>query len=120
MKIVQGDIYWIELEAPKDSEPGFCHPFVVIQNNVFNASRINTVVVCALTTNLRRSQAPGNVTLDKGEANLAKKSVVNISQVVIFNKSDLKRKIGSLSSKKTKKIIEGIKLLVEPFPDPRS
>ena len=67
MIIVQGDIYWVELGVPKGSEPGFCHPFVVIQNNVFNASRINTVVVCALTTNLKRSQAPGNVTLDKGE-----------------------------------------------------
>ena len=120
MKIMQGDIYWVELGAPKGSEPGYSHPHVIIQNNVFNASRINTVVVCALTTNLRWSQAPGNVTLDKGEANLAKKSVVNISQVLTINKSDLKHKIGSLSSKKTKKIIEGIKLLVEPFPDPRS
>lgn len=120
MIIVQGDIYWVELGAPRGSEPGFRHPHVVIQNNVFNASRINTVVVCALTTNLKRSQAPGNVTLNKGEANLAEKSVVNISQIVTVNKSDLKEKIGSLSSSKTKEIIAGIKLLVEPFPDPRT
>jgi mRNA interferase MazF len=92
----------------------------VIQNDVFNASRINTVVVCVLTTNLKRAQAPGNVTLSKGEANLTKKSVVNISQVVTVNKSDLKDKIGSLSSEKTKEIIEGIKLLVDTLPDPRS
>ncbi len=120
MKIIQGDIFWVALGPPKGSEPGFCHPFVVIQNNVFNASRINTVVACALTTNLRWSQAPGNVTLDKGEANLVKKSVVNISQIVTINKSDLKEKIGSLSSKKIEKIIEGMKLLIEPCPDPRS
>jgi len=109
--IRQGDIFWVNLGH---------HPHVVIQNDVFNASRINTVVVCALTTNLKRGQAPGNVTLNKGEANLSKKSVVNISQVVTVNKSDLKDKIGSLSSKRTKEIIEGIKLLVEPLPDPRS
>ena len=120
MKIMQGDIYWVELEAPKGSEPGFRHPHVVIQNNVFNVSRIHTVVVCVLTTNLRRSQAPGNVTFDKGEANLDKKSVANISQIVTINKSDIKEKIGSLSLKKTKKIIEGIKLLVEPLPAPHS
>ena len=117
---LKGDIYWVELGPPKGSESGYRHPFVVIQNNVFNASRINTVVICALTTNLKRSQAPGNVTLDKGEANLAKKSVVNISQILTIDKAVLKNKIGSLSSKKTNKIIEGIKLLVEPFPDPRS
>jgi mRNA interferase MazF len=118
--IRQGDIYWVNVGSPKGSEPGYRHPHVVIQNDVFNASLINTVVVCALTTNLRRAQAPGNITLNKGEANLSKKSVVNISQVVTVNKSDLKEKIGSLSSKRIKEIIEGIKLLVEPLPDPRS
>jgi len=120
MTIRQGDIYWVDLGSPKGSEPGFRHPHVVIQNHVFNASRINTVVVCALTTNLRRAQAPGNVTLNKGEANITKKSVVNISQIVTVNKSDLKDKLGSLSSERTKEIIEGIKLLVNPLPDPRS
>jgi mRNA interferase MazF len=118
--IRQGDIFWVNLGFPKGSEPGYRHPHVVIQNDVFNASRIDTVVVCALTTNLKRAQAPGNVTLNKGEANLAKKSVVNISQVVTVNKSDLKGKIGSLSSISTKEIIDGIKLLLEPLPDPRS
>lgn len=120
MTIKQGDIFWVKLRAPLGSEPGFCHPHVVIQNDVFNASRINTVVVCALTTNLRRAQAPGNITLSKGEANLFKKSVVNISQVFTVNKSELKEKIGSLSSERIKEIIEGIKLLVDPLPDPRS
>ena len=82
--------------------------------------RIGTVVVCALTSNLRRAQAPGNVTLNKGEANLDKRSVVNISQLVTVNKSDLSEKIGTLSTEKTNKILDGIKLLIEPLPDPRS
>lgn len=120
MTIRQGDIFWVNLERPRGSEPGFRHPHVVVQNDVFNASRIGTVVVCALTTNLKRANAPGNVMLNKGEANLTKKSVVNISQVVTVDKSDLIEKIGSLSPEWTNKIIEGIKLLVEPLPDPRS
>ena len=61
-----------------------------------------------------------NVTLNKGEANLEKKSVVNISQVVTVNKSDLTEKIGSLSPEKRAEIIDGIKLLVDPLPDPRT
>jgi mRNA interferase MazF len=118
--IKQGDIYWLKLRVPRGSEPGLRHPHVVVQNNVFNASRIDTVVVCALTSNLRRAQSPGNVTLNKGEANLEKRSVVNISQVVTVNKSDLSEKIGTLSPIKTKEIIDGIKLLIDPLPDPRS
>lgn len=119
MTIKQGDIYWIHLEAPRGSEPGFSHPHVVIQNDVFNASRINTVVVCALTSNLKRGQAPGNVTLEKGEANLKKKSAVNISQIVTVNKADLTEKIGSLSPEKNAKVLEGVKLLINLLPDPR-
>lgn len=113
MIIKQGDIYWIELGVPKGSEPGSRHPHVIIQNNVFNASRINTVVVCALTSNLKRAKAPGNVLLQEGEGNLKKASVVNISQIITVNKSDLVEKIGSLSNVTIEKIIEGVKLLVE-------
>lgn len=120
MKIKQGDIFWLKLRAPKGSVPGFRHPHVVVQNDVFNDSHINTAVVCALTTNLELAKAPGNVTLNKGEANLSKRSVVNISQIATVDKSELKNKIGSLSSERTKEIIEGIKLLVDPLPDPRS
>lgn len=114
MNIKQGDIFWIDLGIPGGSEPGYRHPHVVIQNNLFNQSKINTVVVCALTSNLKRGKAPGNVLLKKGEANLKKDSVVNISQIVTINKSDLAEKIGSLSPTRIRQIIEGAILLIEP------
>lgn len=114
MSIRQGDIYWIELGEPKGSGPGCRHPHVVVQNNIFNESRIGTVVVCALTSNLKRAAAPGNLLLKKGEANLPKESVVNISRLVTVDKSDLVGKIGTLSAAKTRKIIDGIRLLLDP------
>jgi mRNA interferase MazF len=113
MDIKQGDIYWVDLGIPEGSEPGYKHPHVIIQNNVFNASKINTVAVCALTTNLKRANAPGNILLKKGEGNLKKDSVVNISQIITADKSDLVEKIGSLSPSKVKQIIDGVKLLIE-------
>lgn len=112
--IRQGDVYWIDLGEPSGSGPGFLRPHVVIQNNVFNRSRIHTVVVCAVTSNLKRGQAPGNVTLHKGEANLSKPSVVNISQVYTVDKSALYDKIGTLSEERMLEIIRGIRLLIEP------
>jgi mRNA interferase MazF len=114
MVIQQGEIYWVELSEPKGSEPGYCHPHLVVQNNLFNQSRINTVVVCALTLNLKRGNAPGNVTLKKGEANIPKKSVINVSQIFTVNKSDLLEKIGTLSKEKFSKVLAGITLLLEP------
>ena len=110
----QGEIYWVDLAEPKGSEPGYRHPHIVIQNNLFNDSRINTIVVCSLTSNLNRAKAPGNVMLNKGEANLSKQSVVNISQIFTVNKDDLIEKIGQVSEKRMLEILDGIKLLTEP------
>ena len=113
MVINQGDIYWIELDEPTGSEPGYSHPHVVVQNNVFNASRINTVIVCALSSNIKRAEAPGNVLLEKGEANLPKQSVVVVSQIFTVDKSQLGEFIGTLAENRVKQIIAGIYLMTE-------
>ena len=112
--IQQGDIYWVDLQEPIGSEPGYRHPHVVVQNDVFNCSRIHTVVVCALTSNLQRAEAPGNVLLKPGEANLPKQSVVNVSQIFTVDKRQLEEKIGSLSTLRVREILDGIRLVLEP------
>jgi mRNA interferase MazF len=112
--INQGDVYWVELEEPTGSAPGYRHPHVVIQNNVFNQSRIHTVIVCALTSNLNRARAPGNVLLDDGEANIPRPSVVNVSQIVTVDKSQLSEYIGTLSAGRVRQILTGVQLLLEP------
>ena len=114
MVINQGDVYWVDLDEPSGSGPGYRHPHVVIQNNVFNRSRINTVVVCVLTSNLKRAKAPGNVLLEKGEANLPQQSVVNVSQIFTVDKGDLVERIGTLSRKRVRQILDGVSLILEP------
>lgn len=114
MIINQGDIFWVDLGEPSGSSPGYRHSHVVIQNNVFNKSRINTVVVCVITSNLKRADAPGNVLLEKGEANLPKQSVVNVSQLFTVDKRDLDEKIGTLSPKRVRQILDGVNLVMEP------
>jgi mRNA interferase MazF len=112
--IGQGDVFWIDLGAPSGSGPGFLHPYVVIQNDVYNRSRIGTVVVCGVTSNLKRAEMPGNVLLEEGEANLPKRSVANISQLYTVDKDDLIEKIGTLSADRLQQILDGIYLLLEP------
>lgn len=114
MVIRQGDVFWVDLGEPSGSEPGYRHPHVVIQNNIFNRSRINTVVVCAITSNLRRADSPGNILLNLGEANLTKASVVNISQIYTVDKRDMDEIIGTLSQSRVDQILAGVRLLLEP------
>ncbi len=87
---------------------------MVVQNNLFNRSRINTVVVCGFTSKLRRGSAPGNVVLEPGEAQLPRQSVVNVSQLFTVDKRALGEKIGTLSARRVRQILDGISLVLEP------
>ncbi|MDD1413228.1 type II toxin-antitoxin system PemK/MazF family toxin [Dolichospermum sp. ST_con] len=114
MVIKQGDIYWIDLGEPIGSEPAYLRPYVVIQNDLLNSSQIRTVIVCALTSNLRRAKAMGNVLLELGEANLDRQSVVNVSQLFTVDKALLTEKIGKLSQERIRQILAGVAMITEP------
>ena len=114
MVIQQGDVYWIDLGDPEGSEPGYRHPHVIVQNNVFNQSRLRTVVVCALSSNLKRASAPGNVELKIGEGGLPKASVVMATQLFTVDKDQLDEQIGTLSGKRVRQILDGVNLVLEP------
>ncbi|MEZ4770148.1 MAG: type II toxin-antitoxin system PemK/MazF family toxin [Caldilineales bacterium] len=120
MVIGQGDVFWIELDAPEGSEPGYSHPHVIIQNNMFNESNLNTVVVCVLTSNLKRAAVPGNVLLEPGEGGLPKQSVVVVSQIFTVDKQQLEEYIGTLSGRRVRQILDGLRLLTEPRSAPLS
>ena len=112
--IRQGDLFWITLSEPSGSISGYRHPHVVVQNNLFNDSRINTAVVCTLTSNLKRAGVPGNVLLEPKESGLPKPSVVLVSQLFTVDKSDLTDHITTLSKKRVRQILDGIHLVIEP------
>lgn len=115
MVIRQGDLYWLDLDKPAGSEPGYRHPCVVIQNDVHNVSRMSTTIVCALTSNLRRAEAPGNVLLAAGEGNLPRPSVVVVSQVLSVDKAQLVEYIGALRGFRIRQIVHGLHSLTEPW-----
>src|ERR1051325_1874313 len=95
--VEQGELYWLDFGEPDESEPAFKRPFVVVQNDLFNYSRIRTALACALTTNMRRAHDTGNVVLEQGEGGLPKKSVVIVAQIETVNKSTLTDRLGKLS-----------------------
>ncbi len=114
MVIRQGDIFWITLADATGSSPGYRHPHVVVQNNLFNSSRINTAVVCTLTSNLKRAEAPGNILLDAKETGLPKPSVAIVSQLFTVDKSDLIEHVATLSRRRVLQILGGIHLVLDP------
>ncbi len=113
--INQGDLFWVQLDDASGLEPAIPHPHVIVQDNLFNHSRIHTVVACALTTNIKRASTPGNILLETGEANLPKQSVVETSKVSSINKAQLGEYIGSLSGQRINQILAGMRFLQVSF-----
>ena len=117
--IVRGGIHWVGSAAASGSVAGVDHPHVVVQDDVFNRSRIHTVIVCALTSNLGRAGEPGNVLLDDGEVNLPRRSVVVVSQVLSIDKQDLGGHIGTLSDRRVDQIVAGMRFQQKAYFDGR-
>ena len=111
MNINQGDIFWVSVAESNGLKAEIIHPQVVIQDDVINHSRIQTVVVCGLTTNQKRASEHGNVLLEVGEANLPKPSIVVVSQVSTVDKSQLGEYIGTLSRDRVAQILAGMRFL---------
>jgi mRNA interferase MazF len=112
-EIHQGEVYWIDFGPTSGSAPAERHPCVVVQSDLFNRSRIATTVVCLITSNLDRARAPGNVALKKGDGNLPKASVINVSQVLTIEKSDLVERIGRLPASSIDAVRSGLQLLFD-------
>ncbi|MCP4604215.1 MAG: type II toxin-antitoxin system PemK/MazF family toxin [Proteobacteria bacterium] len=108
----RGEIWWASMRAPRGSEPGYRRPVVIIQSNDFNQSRIGTVIVAVITTNLQLADAPGNFLIGGKSTGLKSKSVVNVSQLVTISKDYLSERIGRLNNKHLFDIDEGIKLVL--------
>ncbi len=108
----RGEIWWADLPDPVASEPGYRRPLIVMQIDEFNRSRINTVVVVVLTTNLLLADAPGNVLLKAVQTGLPKDSVANVSQVLTVDKSFLTEKAGKVRKQELQKVESGLRLVM--------
>ncbi len=108
----RGEIWWANLPDPAGSGPGYKRPVLVVQANAFNASRIATVVVAVITSNLALASAPGNVRVAKIDSGLPQPSVVNISQIITVDRSVLANKIKALPGAAMDKVDSGLKLVL--------
>lgn len=108
----RGEIWWASLPNPTGSGPGFRRPVVVVQANPFNNSRISTVVVAVVTSNLALGEAPGNIRLGKSESGLARPSVVNVSQLVTLDRKLLTERVKTLPSLTISRISDGLRLVL--------
>lgn len=84
----------------------------MVQSNPFNDSRISTVIVAVITSNLALADAPGNVRIGKSESGLSKPSVVNISQLITVDRSLLTQRVKTIQGSALSKVDAGLRLVL--------
>ena len=112
MVISQGEIWWADLPVPTGSEPGFRRPVLVVQGDSLNFSRIATVVCVPMTSNLRWTEAPGNVLLRAKTTGLPKDSVANVSQIIALDRATLTERAGKVPKALLLEVLAGIDIVL--------
>lgn len=108
--VKRGEIWWVDFGEPTGSAPGYRRPAAVISSDRFNRSRLATVIVATVTSNLRLGEAPGNLTLSPDASGLPRESVVNVSQVLTIDRSLLAERAGMLNSHHQRVLDDGLRL----------
>lgn len=108
----RGQIWWRDLPEPRGSEPGYRRPVLIIQSDIFNHSRIQTVIVAAISSNLDLGNLPGNVLIARRMSGLTRDSVVNISQVFSIDRRFLNDYVGTLPARAQALIDEGLRMIL--------
>ncbi|WP_136314201.1 type II toxin-antitoxin system PemK/MazF family toxin [Actinomyces procaprae] len=111
--VARGEVWWLDFGDPIGSEPGYLRPALIVSSDRFNRSRIATVIVSAITSNLRLAAAPGNVELERGEAGLPKQCVVNVSQTLVVDRSRLNNRIGAVPMHILARVDDGLRLVLD-------
>lgn len=111
MVISQGDIVWVDLPRPLGSAPGLARPAVVVQAEAFNRSRLQTVVVVPLTSNLDRERVPSNVRLSPRDQ-LKRPSVASAAHVSAIDRAWVRKRLGRVTPTELDAIVEGVLLVL--------
>jgi mRNA interferase MazF len=112
-EIRRGEIWWANLPEPRRSEPGYRRPVLVVQADSFNRSRIQTVIIAAITTNMYLGEAPGNVVLRAEETGLPRDSVLNVSQLLTLDRGFLTEQAGILSPRLQHAVDKGLRTILQ-------
>jgi mRNA interferase MazF len=106
--MIRGEIWWADYGIPYGSEPGFRRPVIILQNDFFNNSKMNTTVVIPISSNSLLADVPGNIYLNKRDSKLGKDSIILASHIGVIDKERLVEKISKINKDIMEKIENNI------------
>lgn len=106
----RGEVWLVDFTPGRGSEQRGIRPALVVQNDVGNAYAATTIVA-AITSTLKIY--PVTVALERGEGGLARRSIVNLAQLLTVAKERLQRRLGSLSAERMDAVDRAIRVSLD-------
>ncbi|WP_417562886.1 type II toxin-antitoxin system PemK/MazF family toxin [Microbacterium sp.] len=111
--VKRGDVVIVDFGVRVGSAPAKRRPAVVVQSDRFNASRLNTCVVVALTSNLALAEYPGNVFLPMSATGLRRDSIAVATQVATLDLAVVIETVTALPPTLLDEIDRGLRLVLD-------
>ncbi len=112
MVVKRGEVWWALTPEPGSDSPGIVRPVVILQTDPFNKSRIPSVIVAIISSDMRLAESPGNVKLSRQQSGLDREAVVDVARICSLQRGQLSEQIGTLSSVKQRQVEEGLRLIL--------
>jgi mRNA interferase MazF len=107
--VIRGEIWWAELADPAGSEPGFSRPVLLVSADRFNTTKISTVIVVYIYSNLSHGRHPGNVLLTSKDTGLDRDSIANVTQIGTLDKLQVRTRIGAVPPSQMLLVDDGLR-----------
>ena len=106
----RGEVWMASFSPGRGSEQQGVRPALIIQNDVGNQYAATTIVAVIIST---IKPYPVTIVLEKGEAGLPQRSMVNLAQILTLDKSRLQRRLGTVSPDRMAKVEDAIRVSLD-------
>lgn len=113
MVVSRCEIWWVDLDDPVASGPGYLRPAVIVSSDTFNRSNIATIIIVPLTSNLRHANLPGGVLIQSKGSGLSKMAVANVTQVLAVDRTQLRDPIGVVSRSEAEALDQALRQVLD-------
>lgn len=111
--MIRGEIWWADLADARGSEAASRRPVLIVQDDLLTESRLNTVMVAPVTSNVLRAKAAGNVLLRASTSGLKRDSVVLVCQILTIDKAFMTECIAKLPRRVMSLVDDGLRLTLD-------
>ncbi|MHA7129663.1 type II toxin-antitoxin system PemK/MazF family toxin [Algoriphagus namhaensis] len=109
----QFEVWLVNLNPSRGTEPGKIRPAVIIQTNLLNQVDHPSTLVCPITSQISSKENILRVRLSAKETGLEKESEILVDQIRALDNLRFIEKLGQLETQKAEELLSKVKAILD-------